>query len=261
MLTLAGMTHEELLHEALVRTRDARVAYPDTREIRRPGWSQLITPSFRTGGLNGVEQAQMSEHEADAVIDATIAEYDAQDIWFRWTVGPDSRPADLGERLARRGLQGHRVIVMAAAIEDIPAAPVPGVDVERVTEANVETYARVVAEGWDNDPAPLLAYQRAVLADPGQHNQSFLAMIDGQPVGAANTACFERSAYFMGGVVLPAARGRGVYRALIAARLQAIAVRRIGLITSQAMESTSAPILARLGFVPIAEVTSYSRPR
>ncbi len=259
MIALKDLTPGELLHEALVRPRRSHIDYPDTRKVDRPGWSQIITPSFHRGGLNSVELAQLGEHEADAVIDATIAEYDALGIRFRWTVGPDSRPLDLAERLTRRGLQGKRVLAMAAAIDDIPAADAPGVRVELVDESNVEAYVNVVAEGWSVDPAPLLAYQRAVLADPGGRHLSFLASIDGQPVGAANSASFERSAYFMGAVVLPAARGRGVYRGLISARLRALRAQGLAIVTSQALASTSAPILARLGFVPVAELLSFTR--
>ena len=71
--------------------------------------------------------------------------------------------------------------------------------------------------------------------------------------------CFERSAYLVGGVVLPAFRGRGVYRALIAARLRHARAAGVAVVTTQARAATSAPILARLGFVALVECESFSR--
>ena len=119
---LAGLTREELLDEAVVRTRDSFVPFADMRVVRRPGWSQLITPLFRQGGFNEVSLARLDPAQADAVIAATIAEYDALGIRFRWTVGPDSAPPDLGARLAAHGLVRQRVVVMAAAIDAVLAA-------------------------------------------------------------------------------------------------------------------------------------------
>lgn len=257
---LAGLTDAQVLHEALARPRDAHVDHADIRVVRRPGWSQRITPSFASGGFNSVDLAILGDHEADAVIDATIAEYDRLGIRFRWTVGPDSRPHDLGERLQRRGLARRDVAVMAADIAALTLPEPPtDVTVEPRTRENLATYCDTVAAGWDTDPAPLFAYESAVLARGDTHHPAYLARIAGVPVAAANTAMFERSAYLMGAVVLPTFRGRGVYRALIAARLRDIAAAGLRLVTTQAMATTSAPILARLGFVTVAETASYSR--
>src|SRR5689334_19770709 len=76
----------------------------DLRVIERPGWMQIVTPSVTTGALNEVLFSALDERDADAVIDAAIAEYRALGLKFRWSVGPGSAPADLGERLERRGL-------------------------------------------------------------------------------------------------------------------------------------------------------------
>ena len=143
---LADLSDAEVLHEALVRPRDAHVAYPGIREIHRPGWSQRITPAFARGGFNSVDLAVLADADADAVIDATIAEYDALGIRFRWTVGPDSRPHDLGERLLRRGLRRHEVAVMAAPLAAITirgTQPLAGLTVERV---DLDPVVRGIAE-------------------------------------------------------------------------------------------------------------------
>ena len=268
---IAGLddySDEELLREVLERPREAHVPYADLHEIVRPGWQQCITPSFFRGGLNSVDLAvldHLDDAVIDAVIDATIAEYDALAIRFRWNIGPDSRPHDLAARLEARGLTPRRVLLLAAAIADleVEAPPDATIAVEPVDEHNLAAHAAVVAAGWDVAPEPLIAYERAVIAHRIRHlaalNQSFLATIDGAPVGAANAICFPRSLYLMGAVVLPAHRGRGVYRALIAARLDLARTRGVALATCQALADTSAPILTRMGFVTIAEQQSFSR--
>lgn len=251
---IAGLTDDEVRHEVLVTPRRAYVRVPELRVIERPGWTQLVMPPWRDGGLNGVSLAVLADDEADAVIDATIAEYEALGLRFRWTVDPDSRPLDLGERLARRGLRPTESIAMACAT-DAPVGPAaPGITVERVTHATVDTFDRVMGEGWSMDPTVIGAYQRAAI-DAGQW--LYLARVDGVPAAIAGGVPFARSVYLVGGVVLPAFRGRGLYRALVATRLRDAAAAGIPLATTQANAKTSAPILARLGFTSICTLVSY----
>lgn len=257
-VTLGGLTRDELIHEALVLPRHARGPFSGLRIVSRPGWEQVITPSFRQGGLNEVSLAQLSDDEADAVIAATIAEYDALGLRFRWTVGPDSRPLDLADRLARSGLRGERVVVMTAETSALRIDRVPEVEVRPVELAELDLYAHTVGAGWGVDPAPLLAYERELRDEPERHHFNFLAWHRGQPAGAANYYTFTRSAYLMGGVVLPEHRGHGVYRSLLAARLRHARERGLGIVTTQARASSSAPILARLGFVTLCEIWSFS---
>lgn len=251
---IAGLTREQVLQEAIARPREARGLYVDVRVVTRPGWSQVITPSFRQGGFNEVSLAQLGDDEADAVIDATIAEYAAHDIRWRWTVTPDCRPLDLPERLARRGFVRDRCVVMAAAVADLQVPEPSGVTVERVDHGNLDRYLDVIAAGWNTDPAPLRAYHRAVLDAGDTRSDAFLAVCGGVPAGGALSWVFPRSVYLLGAVVLPAHRSRGVYRALLAARLRHAAARGVGLATTHARPTTSAPILARLGFQPVAEL-------
>jgi hypothetical protein len=261
---IAGLDHDEILHEALVRPLGARVPFPGQRIVDRPGWFQILTPSFRDGGLNEVSQARLADDEADAVIDATLAEYAALGLRFKWVISPTCRPRDLAQRLARRGMLPRRSVVMAADIADLHPLPAPDVTVERVDESTVDIFSDVVAAGWGMPAAPLADYQRAVLAadrlagrSRSQRYGTYLARIAGEPVGGGNHVLFERSAYLMGAVVLPQARGRGAYRALIAARLADIAATGVRLVTIQAIAETSAPILARLGFTVVAELDVF----
>ena len=82
----------------------------------------------------------------------------------------------------------------------------------------------------------------------------YLASIDGAPVGTARTRLLPAGSNLAGAGVLPSARGRGVYRALVAARWREAVALGTPALTVQA-GAMSRPILERLGFITVAEVT------
>lgn len=255
---IAGFSREDLLHEVIVAPRAALVPLPDSRIIERPGWWQLVTPSLAQGGMNDITCTEIPEADADRLIDETIASYVRLGIRFRWNVGPDVKPADLADRLARRGLHRSEALAMARATANTPPETDGSLSVEEVSLANVEEFGRVMGEGWEVDPAPYDALHRRMLADPARRNRLFLARLDGAAVGTASYAALDRSAYLIGAVVLPAFRGRGLYRALVNARMRHAAARGLSIATSVAQVETSAPILARLGFETVCTVVSFS---
>jgi len=254
---LPGWDAAALIEEVLATPRRAFVAMPGLRAVERPGWRQLITPWMKDGGLNGVSLSVLDAGEADAVIDATIAEYRALGVRFRWSVQPGSAPADLGERLQARGLSAQLVVGMARLTRDVCDAAPAGVEVVEVGRERVDELTSVAARGWGCDPGPFGRMNRASVEHPEAGARLYLASLDGVPAASAATHFFPRSAYLLGGVVLPEARGRGLYRALVNARLRDAAARGTELATTQALDQTSAPLLARMGFVPVCRFPVY----
>lgn len=250
-----ALSAEEILDEVMVVTRRSYPPLPDLRVIERPGWLQIITPSIRSGGLNEVLFSALDERDADAVIDAAIAEYRSLGLKFRWSVGPGSAPADLGARLELRGMVASWGRGMARSTA-APAGGDPAIEIAEVDAASVAAFSDVMARGWDADPAALLELNQRVLAMQG-HQHMFLASLHGEPAATASYVAFERSAYLIGGVVLPQHRGRGLYRALVLARLRHAHGLGLALATSHARESTSAPILERMGFETVCRYPRY----
>jgi GNAT superfamily N-acetyltransferase len=78
-------------------------------------------------------------------------------------------------------------------------------------------------------------------------SMEWLASIDGEVVGHARAFPGPRGLLLDGGATLPSARGRGAYRALIAARWDEAVSRGTPALVVQAQE-TSRPILERCGF-------------
>ena len=84
-------------------------------------------------------------------------------------------------------------------------------------------------------------------------NLMHVASIDGEVVATGTSAPTEHGLLLFGGATLPAARGRGAYRAVLHARWQdAVANGTPALITQGG--SMSRPILERLGFERVGEV-------
>jgi GNAT superfamily N-acetyltransferase len=89
------------------------------------------------------------------------------------------------------------------------------------------------------------------------------AEVGGDVVSAAWLAFFEPGtdsfARLLGGSTLPQWRGRGIYRALLAARAQRAAARRVKYLQVDASDD-SAPILRRLGFRAVTTTTYVWMP-
>jgi len=98
----------------------------------------------------------------------------------------------------------------------------------------------------------------------GAHRVQFLARTveTGAPVAFGSVSIHEAEGFavLLGGGTLPAFRGRGAYRALLAARIgyaRACGVRWIGLFADP---TTSSPIVGRLGFVSYGRRVRWVRP-
>jgi GNAT superfamily N-acetyltransferase len=81
----------------------------------------------------------------------------------------------------------------------------------------------------------------------------YVACLDGAPVGFARAVFTPRAPLLLGGSVLPQARGRGAYAALVHARWREAVERGVPRMAVGA-GPMSAPILERLGFEPIGRI-------
>jgi hypothetical protein len=82
---------------------------------------------------------------------------------------------------------------------------------------------------------------------------TYLACLDGEPVATARATFARHGVVMNGGSTLPRARGRGTYRALVAARWDDAVARGTPYLTTVA-RPMSAPILERMGFVEVCTV-------
>ncbi len=166
-----------------------------------------------------------------------------------WEVGTHARPADLVHRLLALGLEDDGVQA-GMVLTGPPAAPAPaGVEVRRVETAAESLEASRIAAIAFGGPVPGEEQEFEAQAD----NVVYLAYADGVAVGRASAAFGEHGVTLFGGATLPEARGRGAYRALVAARWHDAVQRGTPLLVTQA-SPLSRPILARLGFREVCEI-------
>src|SRR5262249_47395823 len=145
-----------------------------------------------------------------------------------WLVGPASRPADLPARLQARGLQ-HRVTLtpMTLALASVQAepVPVPGLTIERVTDA-AGLAAWIVAEGRGFQSTGALgrglaALRRGMGVGHGLPLYHLLGRLDGRPVATASLLLAAGIVGIFDVSTVPEARQRGIGTAMTVAALQA----------------------------------------
>jgi|SRR5581483_4405508 len=167
-----------------------------------------------------------------------------------WEVGSHATPPDLVERLLALGLVDDEPTALAIGmvLTEPPAAAPAGVEVRPVTTLEqAQDSERIAAVAFGGEPRPLEDWQ------PDPANVAYLAYLDGEPVARASAAFGEHGVTLFGGSTLPAARGRGAYRALVAARWADAVERGTPVLVTQA-GPMSRPILARLGFREVCEI-------
>ncbi len=210
-----------------------------------------LQPSFPIPGPNHVCLVRCAPGRVDALVDEVRRLFAVRGLPCMWILDPGAEPADLPDRLTERGivrsgLADVMVLPSSAAVE-------PGDTAVEVVDALSDE-----AAFWDAE-----AVQAAAFDDggpfPGQHERYeeacadpsrrlFLALIDGVPAGAGWATIRDEGVLINGGAVDPRFRGRGVYRALVAARHRL--AREVGAagLGVQARPDTSAPILTWFGF-------------
>lgn len=89
----------------------------------------------------------------------------------------------------------------------------------------------------------------------------FNAYVHGEPAGSSRIELSPGCPFagLFGGAVSPRFQGRGLYRAMVAARAASAKARGVRYLTTGAQE-TSRPILQRLGFVPLTHITRWVSP-
>ena len=173
-----------------------------------------------------------------------------------WELGESSEPSDLVDRLLAFGLRRDESdpVVVGMVLRDASLAMPEGVVARPVASVDELRAAREVQRAAFGDPRPVDPEQAARdYRLEGVDGSTFVASVDGELVAAAYAAYTPWGLILFGGATLPSARGRGAYRALLAARAAEAAKRGTPALVTHAGQM-SRPILERLGFAPIARI-------
>jgi hypothetical protein len=215
-----------------------------------------------------VEPLDLEPTEVPAAVAAAraIARDRGKRILAWWISSEDAQlvPALEDEGLVNTDTPGFEAIENAMVLVEPPNA---GFD-PTIAVTEVESYddyvaamyvlmdAFAVPDDMRAESVPEFPKRWDEYTTPGNPGRQFVAKIGGEVVGTAGAALGDAGINLFGGAVAEQARGRGVYRALVAARWDEAVRHGSPALTVQAGRM-SMPILARLGFAPVGQIGVY----
>ena len=215
--------------------------------------------SYRTlGGLEGAE--------LDQLVEETVAHFrdDTDVASFEWKSRGHDAPADLGERLVAHGLvpdEEETVMLGDATLLAGEVALPDGVLLRRIGEAgdvrgDLTRMLALQEEVFGGGRGPQVDEALAVLRDGD--SEFWVAEAGGRVVCAGRLTVVPGTGFagIWGGGTDPEWRGRGIYRALVAARARSALARGARFLHSDC-SAMSRPILERSGLVAVTTTTPY----
>ena len=206
------------------------------------------------GGLEGAE--------LDELIARQVRVFAERGEPFEWKLHAHDQPADLAERLLAAGFVPEAMeTVVIVPVADVAAKPrLPeGVRLRQVSDrVDLDRIGALEQAIWQDDRGWLvdsLEAERAV--DPDA--LAIVVAEAGESTICAGWVRFAQGTEFAtlwGGGTLPAWRGRGIYRAVVAYRANLAAQRGLRYLQVDASDD-SRPILERLGFVAVTTTTPF----
>jgi len=236
---------------------------PSAERDERPELVRYYLPSMNFGF---VLFSNLTPQNADQVIADTIAYYQQKGCDFEWKYFDYDTPADLPERLIAQGLQPDEAeAVMVLEIKNAPARllETPQYDIQRATTLEQLHHADAIQDAvWGNEPRQKVSERVLGMWDDDPNSVSLhIAYIENKPVSYGRVEFSQGDnpfASIWSGSTLPDYRGRGIYTAVVASRLQEAQQRQYQYLTVDAKPDTSMPILNKLGFITITYSTPYN---
>jgi len=263
-----GIHHSSFCNHDLLALYDremrVEVEFFDTRREVRPRRSRGTLHVVRHVSLSGPEgavlYARFDPARIDEVIRAQVARFERIGQGFEWKMFAHDGQPGLKEHLEAHGFTIEETeAILVLDVAQAPAAPLEPVshDLRRLSDPGALDDLLVIEQGvWNEDFTQLVH----TLGDELRHDRHGISIyatyVEGQPASCAWIR-YHRASHFAslwGGATLPQYRGRGLYKSLVAARLQEALARGVSYLTVDA-SPMSAPILQRHGFRQITTCT------
>jgi GNAT superfamily N-acetyltransferase len=224
-----------------------------------PAVVRYLAPSTQT---SCVVWSRLTAESADALIAAQRDYFAARGTPVEWKYYDYDQPPDLPRRLISAGFvpaEPEMMLVAETAAIPVDVVLPDGVRLVPVTDAAGVAAMMAVHDSAFGERAPELAERMlTTLGETPQLVRMVVAMAGEEPVSAARIEFAEGTDFagLWGGGTVPAWRGRGLFRALVAYRAGLAAARGYRYLQVDALPS-SRPILERLGFQAVASTTPY----
>jgi GNAT superfamily N-acetyltransferase len=242
--------------------RSPRADAPEGRIEHEDGVIRCVSPG---GGWNGVTWSGLDEDGADAAIAAQVRRFAELPGPWEWKHYSYDRPPDLPARLLAAGFAPDPPeTLLVAEIADLSLEPSPpdGVELRPVAdEQGVGALVAVLDEVFGEDHAALGPILLARIAQEPATAAAVVAFAGDTPIAAGRVEFSPGTEFagLWGGGTLPAWRGRGVFRSLVAHRAALASARGFRYLQVDA-SAESRPILRRLGFAELATTTPFMHP-
>jgi hypothetical protein len=210
------------------------------------------------GDWHAVRISSLAHDEADAAIAEQIDYHRRLGVEFEWTVCRHDQPADLCERLARQGFEiGQCEAILILDLSEPPAwinSPTAHEIVRIENPSQLEMFGRASEEIFGTRHTFVVNRLARSMAAGSTQQLGYLAMEDDRAVSVGRLETHPESAFagLYGGGTLASHRGRGFYRAMVAARARDAIDLGARYLSVDALP-TSRPILERLGFVRVTD--------
>jgi GNAT superfamily N-acetyltransferase len=240
--------------------RKATADEPGAAVERDDGVLRWVAPGDQT---SCIIWSSLTEQTADGAIAAQQRYFTRRGTPVEWKYYDYDQPADLPARLLAAGFEpdDEELMLVAETASVDPRIVLPdGVRLVPVTdEAGVAAMMAVHDRAFTDHPSPELGERLlAQLAGAPESLRMVVAMAGDEPVSAARIEFVADSDFagLWGGGTVPAWRGKGIFRALVAYRAGLAAERGYRYLQVDALPA-SRPILQRLGFTAVAATTPY----
>ena len=208
----------------------------------------------RDGSYYLVSWASLTPQNADAIIDQEVEYHRNLGVGFEWTVYAHDTLTDLLLRLKRRRFEiGPREAVLVfdlSARRDWPPPPATDARVERIERVEqINVYRKVAESAFGSDQELVCRELADALARGSNRCRGYIVYAGDEPASVGRLYTHPQSWFggLYGGGTAPAFRGRGFYRALVAARARDACECGARYLRVDALP-TSRRILERLGF-------------
>ncbi|MGD0464602.1 MAG: GNAT family N-acetyltransferase [Tepidisphaeraceae bacterium] len=209
------------------------------------------------GSRHSILFSSLTNDNADAAIAEEAAHYRALGAEVEWKAYAHDKPADLLQRLSRHGFEiGPLETVLVLDLHDRPAWMNDAAnEVIRVENPDqVKLFRKAAAEIFQKD-YELTANELLAGIRSGSRGHLGYIALDGNiaaSIGRLYTQAHSAFGGLYGGGTLKSHRGRGLYRAVVAARARDAAQMGARYLIVDALP-TSRPILEKLGFVRLTD--------
>jgi GNAT superfamily N-acetyltransferase len=242
------------------REMRVEIEYPEARKEILPEVVRFISPS---PGMNFILYSCLVETNADRVIQEQIEAFKGMGRPLAWKVYDHDHPVDLKERLVKHGFEQDEEpgAIMVLDLHDVhPALLAPQAQDVRKLQSNsqLEDVIWVEERVWGENFGWIRQRLGSHMAMPG-YLSVYVAYVENRPACAAWIYFHTRSQFasLWGGSTLEEYRQRGLYKAILAARVQEARRRGYRYLTIDA-SAMSEPIVARFGFHLLDRACDYA---